>query len=1546
MLENSDKMILINITNPFDPSQREVTYLKPSESSTVASFVPAMLNSCAVSLNGKIIEKENRATTLTKAGDVMVVVPVPRGGDGGKDILRIVAMIALAVVAPYAAAGMAGAGAAAGTVALYQTGIMMVGSMLINSILPPSLPSAKNYNQSQEESPSYGVDGAKNTSTEDTVVPLVYGRYRIAGNRIAAFVKNVGNTQDAYLLYNAGEGPIAGISSLELNDQPAENFRDLEYQQRTGSATQSPMGWFNDNIIPKTKGVTLTEAYTLHTTSTEVDKFRFDVVAPAGLAYYNDVGGVDAVTVGLTIQYRLAGDEDWIGLEDTNKRISSVTKYYYNDVEMLEGALRAGHTLTGFDSKIILDESETIVGSVQQEHVYSTSHSIRGSGRQTVRRSYESPELPEGIYELRIRRNTPESTDSQLVDGLQLVEIDEIITDLVAYRHTALLGLRVRLSDQLTSLPNVTFLHHGKLIRVRRVVDNAEVWTYEASSNPAWVAYDILTNTRYGGAIAPPRINVAKWQDWADYCDEAGLEFNGVFDTQNNVWDSLSHVFRVGHAQIINQGTRYSIAIERADSPVMMFNSSSIIEKSMKINWLPKAERANEVELTFWNREDSYKRSMIKVRDTDVGPNDVVRPARMTMFGVTNPEQALSEAIFQINLNKHILRSIEFDTGLDAIACTVGDQILVQHEMPSWGQGGRTAMGSTASVIKLDREVTIENGNTHKLLVSFDSVRRAAGFVSGVSSNIVWLDGYTGQTDVKRVIINGNDYPIERVVNDGFGGFGVELEDTSAILTSQLYEIFDTDVIEERHVVNAVGSHDSITVDAAFSSAPQFAVKWMFGEVDSVKRPFRVVSISGSHEYERSIKAIEYVEEVYDLSNTEIIPTIEPTVGIGQVEDLTQENTWAKWGGAYQPIANISWNIPTTGFYGGALIYMARANGDFVRVSEVGAQTTSYAHSGLSVGDEVTFKVVAQDIIWQKATYDTAPEIAFTALARPQTGTPTNLAVTTQSGSYVLSWNSPSESFRSIEIWRSTTNDVATATKIESIVAEGYTDPSAPLGVQVYYWIRTINSDGLLGEWSAAGGTTAPIPGSVSNLVVTSSFVGTEVAIQWDGLPEAKDYIVEVYANSILSRAVAVVGEQFSYSYADAVNDSNINRAITFTVKPRLLNNTVGAGVSVVATNPQIASPVANVVLGTTGNSITVNFDSKLDSDLSGYKIYASETSGFTPSALNIVQDGRNPGATIPVGVGETWYVVVGAYDVWGVDGMLFTGEVSLEATSTAEIVAQLSNAISRTELAADLESELDVIGSQWSVKVAQTTGDGTNYIAGIGLSVEEGESGEISSNFLVKADNFAILASGSNVAADAASPFIVSGGNVFIGSAFIEDASITNAKIGNIIQSNNYTPATGWKINKDGSAEFSNITIRDSEGNILLSSGAGVVGVGEVNAEDVVGLGAIALIDQITSANVSTYIAAAAIGEVHVVDGAITNAKIGNVIQSNSYVSDTAGWKIDKNGNMELNSAVFRGTIDVKSGTSGERLEVKNNVIKVYDAAGILRVKMGDLTA
>ncbi|KDL88411.1 hypothetical protein AE02_05355 [Klebsiella variicola] len=126
----------------------------------------------------------------------------------------------------------------------------------------------------------------------------------------------------------------------------------------------------------------------------------------------------------------------------------------------------------------------------------------------------------------------------------------------------------------------------------------------------------------------------------------------------------------------------------------------------------------------------------------------------------------------------------------------------------------------------------------------------------------------------------------------------------------------------------------------------------------------------------------------------------------------------------------------------------------------------------------------------------------------------------------------------------------------------------------------------------------------------------------------------------------------------------------------------------------------------------------------------------------------------------------------------------------------------------ADINGKL---GAQWGVKVATDTGGANPRIAGIQLGIDATGS----SQFLVQADTFAVYTSGTGKAY----PFIVQGGAAYMQEALIRDGSITNAKIGNEIRSNNFVDGSnGWRIAKDGSSQFNNVIVR---GRVEANSGS-----------------------------------------------------------------------------------------------------------------------------
>lgn len=119
----------------------------------------------------------------------------------------------------------------------------------------------------------------------------------------------------------------------------------------------------------------------------------------------------------------------------------------------------------------------------------------------------------------------------------------------------------------------------------------------------------------------------------------------------------------------------------------------------------------------------------------------------------------------------------------------------------------------------------------------------------------------------------------------------------------------------------------------------------------------------------------------------------------------------------------------------------------------------------------------------------------------------------------------------------------------------------------------------------------------------------------------------------------------------------------------------------------------------------------------------------------------------------------------------------------------------------------------------------GKYYAAGLSVGAEVNAAGAVSTRILASADQFAVLNPATN---GYTLPFFIQGSQTFIVSALIQDLSVTNEKIGNYIQSNNYVAGkTGWRIDKNGNAEFSGVTVR---GTIYASDG---VFTGTINGND-----------------------------------------------------------------------------------------------------------------
>ncbi|MGR5932042.1 host specificity protein J [Enterobacter asburiae] len=138
-------------------------------------------------------------------------------------------------------------------------------------------------------------------------------------------------------------------------------------------------------------------------------------------------------------------------------------------------------------------------------------------------------------------------------------------------------------------------------------------------------------------------------------------------------------------------------------------------------------------------------------------------------------------------------------------------------------------------------------------------------------------------------------------------------------------------------------------------------------------------------------------------------------------------------------------------------------------------------------------------------------------------------------------------------------------------------------------------------------------------------------------------------------------------------------------------------------------------------------------------------------------------------------------------------------AEMSTQVQAQIDN------VTASLEDKLTAVVDASGASAIYTlkTGvriNGVIYNAGMSIAVLAEAGKPVVTRVGFNANQF-VLMSGSGDTQY--SPFAVVNGQVFISSAFIQDGTITNAKIGNFIQSNNYVAGqSGWKLDKGGTWE------------------------------------------------------------------------------------------------------------------------------------------------
>jgi predicted phage tail protein len=707
-------------------------------------------------INGK--RHSNLNYKVQKEDHITIAVKVAGGGGGSKGILRIVAMIVVLVVSIYAGPLVGGALKAGLGLALTATQatmlgtslIMIAGTLAVNALIKtPMQGNAVIGGESLADGNTYGWDPATNQVTEGNVACVLYGKTKITPLIISQYRSYVENKDIINVLFHLTDGETNTVQDIEINNIPIAEVSDITPLHIKGDIVQSAIADFSDAIyeIPVSQELTdVGSTITIRTNGNAVTKLAVGMVIPGGL--YTYAQGYGELYTGYSIEYKRVGYGVWdlfTGSTDTHVRnvygsYQKESGRYYNSEVKYYTANSAGDTdpnksyqmYNSFVSAQAADPN----GTVFPEYVWVEDWHDVTEVRTEGYGFYHSAKTPDtlkfrhvmdvqiaGQYDVRITRLVAFpliSGQTSYANRLGVTFIQEITEGIFTYPYTSMLAVQSIATDKV----------YGGSPRIDLVCDRGNLRHYSGaygvgsptlrpSNNPAWACWDLLTNPVYGCGLSPTKLILSEFTAWANFCISKGIECNAYFDQQMTAFEALGIISTLGYGTIMPRGTNIGCMYEDVSQMVYTFGMGNIIQGSFNMYYVEKQNRANVIELNYFDKDINYDRRILVVRNGETeNENDVTAP--ISLVGCTDREQARKYANRLVRSNMYNLRICEFDADIDAIHCQIGDVIGVSHDVPQYGYSGRTKI-STNNTIDLGLKIFLEAAKTYSILVRHDN---------------------------------------------------------------------------------------------------------------------------------------------------------------------------------------------------------------------------------------------------------------------------------------------------------------------------------------------------------------------------------------------------------------------------------------------------------------------------------------------------------------------------------------------------------------------------------------------------------------------------------------------------------------------------------------------------------------------------------------------------------------------------------------------------------------------------------------------------------
>ena len=735
---------VVFVKNPFSPARNRVIKISEASGKPLSFYADEFVKQLPdqeawIQIDGRKVEAtyEEGCRELVKADSMIVIMPKVQ--KGGKGILGIISVIALSVVSMgigglVAGAGWGGLAAATGWAAvggyMAAAAVMFLGGSLINKLMVPKFDTGK-Y---QSEDPTYSWNGIQTMEGQGNGIALTYGRVKSGGQTIQKFITTDCDDQYFNWLVSAGSGPLT-ISDIKINDNPIGNYEAVAYEVREGFNNQDIISGFGDTYANKTVSYEIQNAEwrTDEIDSNVAEGIVIEVECSQGLYHANDDGSLGTAWIDITAQYVLKGQTNW-----TN---------------------------------------------------FVTAERISGAKSGAVRKQFRVDNLPSGKYQVRVMVVARSASVTSPRDGVKIwwTQVNGIIYDDFCYPNVALVGIKAKATSQLSGgQPQLTFIKERKYVWVYLPSTNSYV--EKPADNPAWACYDFIHGARRVENIAtggfeyifdgvPKELMLyEQFAAWAANCDALKLKINIEISCLKDFWTIVNQEMApVGRGMVVQFGTKFGCIYDHKSQPVQLFNMGNIIQGSFQVGYLSTDDRADAIEITYPDAALDYEKNVLTIYADDYDsiyiPN---QPTQLTMNGITDYEQAYREGCYQIMCNRLLQETVTFKADVEAIACMVGDLVLISHDVPQWSISGRIdeVLADGAVVVSVDMDEIKYQPAEYGLMIRSNDKNTLTTYT------VTAINGSYGSATIKATT------PIEAKVGDLFSLGKVNAVTKPFIITS------------------------------------------------------------------------------------------------------------------------------------------------------------------------------------------------------------------------------------------------------------------------------------------------------------------------------------------------------------------------------------------------------------------------------------------------------------------------------------------------------------------------------------------------------------------------------------------------------------------------------------------------------------------------------------------------------------------------------------------------------------------------------------------